>query len=587
MSSNLVDVLTLRAIQKLADTGTLARGTAYFNDGAVGLLDADECEVRASVQGTQRYRVRLAGGSDGELEYECDCPFGDDGTFCKHAVAVAVSWLENAGEEVFEPSEKESAKPRKKRKTHDEQIREYLETLDENALREWLIEAADRDRGIRDKLLFAAKAIARVDVASLKSVVRQATRISGFVDWREASDYADRLADLAQMLEARVADGDPKLVEIVEQAIAQAEDALGNIDDSNSSVMPVIMELREVHERACNNLNPDPVALAERLFRFQTTGDWDTFHSVLPSYERALGQSGLKRYRELVEAAWKRFPALGRGPSRTPFNSDRDRVEHAMEELVALSGDVDTLIAVKAHNLSSPHAFLELAGILKHHGRYDEALAWAEKGIAAFGSERLDDLVQFTIDEHLRRGDADRVESLAWARFVRQPGSDAHFELVRVAKRIGRADELATRALQHLWQVVRAEEAPSAKRLPSWQPPVRSALVAIHLRQREAEKAWEAFCGGPVDIRLWDKVAAVRGKTHPEEAVALYKKLLPHVVTAGTRGAQYGEAFEIVKAIRELRAAQKQDALFGQEIVELRTTWKAKRNFMKLLATLG
>jgi uncharacterized Zn finger protein len=86
---------------------------------------------------------------------------------------------------------------------------------------------------------------------------------------------------------------------------------------------------------------------------------------------------------------------------------------------------------------------------------------------------------------------------------------------------------------------------------------------------------------------LWDKVAAVRGKTHSEEAVALYKKLLPHVVTAGTRGAQYEEAFEIVKAIQELRAAQKQDALFRQELAELRTTWKAKRNFMKLLATLG
>ena len=526
-------------------------------------------------------------GSDGELEYECDCPVGDDEIFCKHAVAVALSWLENAGEEVFEPSEKELAKPRKKRKTHDEQIREYLGTLDESALRGWLIEAADRDRGIRDKLLFSAKATARGDVASLKSVVRQATRASSFVDWRAAGGYADRLADLAQMLEARVADGDPKLVEIIEQAIAQAEDALGNIDDSDGLVMPAIMELREVHERACNNLNPDPVALAERLFRFQTTGDWDTFHSVLPSYARALGQSGLERYRELVEAAWKRFPALGPESSRTHFDSDRYSVEYAMEELVALSGDVDALVAVKAHNLSSPHAFLELAEVLKHHGRHDDALAWADKGIAAFGNERLDDLVRFCIDEHLRRGDADRVKSLAWQRFARQPGSDAYLELLAVAKRIGRADELATRALQHLWQLVRAEEAPNAKPLPSWQPPVRSALVAIHLRQKEAEQAWEAFCGGPVDIRLWRKVAAVRGMTRPEEGIALYKKLLPHVVTAGTRGAQYGEAFEIVKAIQELRAAQKQEALFRQELAELRTTWKLKRNFMKLLAPLG
>ena len=95
---------------------------------------------------------------------------------------------------------------------------------------------------------------------------------------------------------------------------------------------------------------------------------------------------------------------------------------------------------------------------------------------------------------------------------------------------------------------------------------------------------WESFCGGPVDVRLWDKVAARRGKTHPDEAVTLYKKLLPHAVNAGTRGAQYGAAFEIVKAIQELRATQKQDAIFKQELAELRLAWKAKRNFMKLLA---
>jgi uncharacterized Zn finger protein len=68
MSSDLTDILTLHAIQELADTRTFARGKAYFHDGAVGLLDADEYEVRASVQGTQRYSLRLAAGSDGELE---------------------------------------------------------------------------------------------------------------------------------------------------------------------------------------------------------------------------------------------------------------------------------------------------------------------------------------------------------------------------------------------------------------------------------------------------------------------------------------------------------------------------------------
>jgi hypothetical protein len=55
-----------------------------------------------------------------------------------------------------------------------------------------------------------------------------------------------------------------------------------------------------------------------------------------------------------------------------------------MEELAQTSGDVDALIAVKSHNLSSAHAFLELAEVLRKHRRYDEALAWAKKGISSF-----------------------------------------------------------------------------------------------------------------------------------------------------------------------------------------------------------
>jgi len=582
----LVDALTLDVVRQLAGARTYARGKAYFHDGAVGLLDAGEQEVRASVQGTQRYRVRLAAGHGDDLEFECSCPVGDDGDFCKHAVAVALSWLENVGEEVFAPEDATSAKPRAKRRTYVDHIREYLATLDERVLREMLIDAADRDRGTRDKLLFAAKARAGKDLSSLRSVVRHATKVAGHVDWRDAGDYANRLSDLAQLLDQRIADGRPQLVALIEDAIAHAEEALGHVDDSNGVVVPAIMELREVHERACRALSPDQAALAERLFRLQTTGDWDTFHSILHGYREALGESGFARYRTLVEDAWKRLPALGPSASRTHFDSARFRIEHAMEELAASSGDIDALVKVKAHNLSSPYAFLELARLLLAHGRGDDALAWAEKGMAAFPKERLDDLRKFCIDEHLRRGDAGRTEALAWQRFVRQPGTDAYFDLVGVAKRIGRADDLAANALRHLWELVRAEEALQQKRPRSWQTSARGSLVAIHLRANDADRMWDAFSGGPVEIRLWDQVAAMRGKTHPEDAVRVYKQLLPGVVEAGTRGARYEEALAVVKAIQALRTGQRMDAMFAQELAELRAKWKAKRNFMKLLDTI-
>jgi uncharacterized Zn finger protein len=84
MALGLADVLTLRSVRERADARTYARGEAYFHDGAVGLLGGDAFEVGADIQGTQRHRARLAAGTSDELEYECDCPIGDDGVFCKH-----------------------------------------------------------------------------------------------------------------------------------------------------------------------------------------------------------------------------------------------------------------------------------------------------------------------------------------------------------------------------------------------------------------------------------------------------------------------------------------------------------------------
>jgi uncharacterized Zn finger protein len=171
--SSLTDVITLAEVQSLADIKTFARGKSYFHEGLVSRLEQDDGVVRANVQGTHRYSVELGVGDDGELTYECDCPVGEDGIFCKHAVAVALSWLENAGEEVFHADEAELAKPRRKRKPYEQQIQEYVATLSEVALRELVLEAAERDVTPRDKLLFAARAANASDLPSMKTAVQR------------------------------------------------------------------------------------------------------------------------------------------------------------------------------------------------------------------------------------------------------------------------------------------------------------------------------------------------------------------------------------------------------------------------------
>lgn len=125
-------------------------------------------------------------------------------------------------------------------------------------------------------------------------------------------------------------------------------------------------------------------------------------------------------------------------------------------------------------------------------------------------------------------------------------------------------------------------------------------IEAYRLAAFDAERTGEDFscrkrerhCMGNVygrfgrNIERWLETAAVRGKTHPRDAIALYHGLLPVAAEGGARNARYDEAFEIVQAIGMLRARLDEHAEFASELEGIRATYRAKRNFIKLLAKL-
>ena len=81
-------------------------------------------------------------------------------------------------------------------------------------------------------------------------------------------------------------------------------------------------------------------------------------------------------------------------------------------------------------------------------------------------------------------------------------------------------------------------------------------------------------------------MAQLRGATHPDDAIAIYRKLLPDAIRQGQSNARYDEAHELVSRIRELRIRQDKLAEFRQELAALRLEYKAKRNLIKRLDNL-
>ncbi|MDN7430683.1 SWIM zinc finger domain-containing protein [Burkholderia sp. AU45388] len=588
---SLSDLITLSAIRTLADPTSFERGRAYHHDGAVSGLTERDGELSATVRGTYRYRVAFAVGNDDTLDYACNCPVGDGGAFCKHAVAVALSWLGDSGETVFHDEAPEPARPRRKRKTHAELIRDHLETLDEHALRRYLLDAAERDRSLRDRLLFDARAANADDIASLRTAVRQMARVSRPLGWDEAHIFGEGLFELADMLRRQLAGAHAaQVVELTELAIADAEASLEQIDDSDGSVAPGIGELAALHLDACIQTRPDPIKLADRLFRLQAGGQWDTFRDVLPAYAPALGDAGLNRYRERVEESWAVLPAQPAN-KRDEYAHDtvRHNLEHAMETLAKHDGDVDALIRIWSKDLSASYRYAQIAELCAAHRRFDEGLAWAERGMRELKDRHDDRLLGFCIEEHVRRRAFDRADELAWQRFAHYPTADAFRALMKVAKRIRRDAAVKARAVSHLQSLARERESAGRPSVGArrWEPPPRTELVKLLLAERDDDAAWEAFQGGPVDTLVWPTMAAARAKTHPDDAIALYHRYLPFALDHGAGSARYDEAFGIVREIRGLRVAHRQEAAFDAELEAIRKTYRAKRNFIKLLEKLG
>jgi tetratricopeptide (TPR) repeat protein len=582
-SQELIDALTL------ADSRTIARGKAYFHEGAVLSLEDNERSVRAVVRGTHRYHVNLTAGDDGALLYECNCPVGQDDIFCKHVVAVVYACLDNAGGEFTELDDPRPVRKRAKRKTRLDLLREYLDKLDAEALRELLFRAASQDKALRDELLFSARAASVDDLPGMKLAVREAVRVSGSADWRAAGDYATRLESIAELLRQWLSGPHAEaVVELSELAIAGAEKGLGLIDDSGGYVMPAIHALAEIHLDACRLTRPEPVRLAERLFRFQVQGEWDTFHNVLPAYADPLEDAGLEKYRELVEAAWDALlPLSAESGQGSSFDSNRFRLEHAMLALADLDGDTDAQIRIRSKDLSTPYRFFQLAEACAKHGRYDDALLWASRGIERFPGPADERLLNFCVDAYLRRGDAVSANDYAWRRFTARPLTENFTRLMVVAKATGTEPAVRERALEHMWSLVRQAEEGVKDRRNVWHSYARSELVSMHLSEQDVDAAWQVFQGGPVSSGLWAELAAARGKTHPHDAISLYHRLLPVALKEGSVGARYDKATEVVRRIGALRTALKEEAEFARELAAIRNTWRAKRNFMKLLDALS
>ena len=564
---------TRTKVETLADPRSFPRGLAYQRDGRVEIVKRSESTVVAVVRGSMPYDVEL--WSVGEPRWSCTCPVGEDGTFCKHCVAVALEVAEP------EPAAKRTAR---RRPSKEPDLRQYVASLDRDVLVELVMEQAESDWRLRERLQAAALAAGggSLDLRAWKSRIGTVFGRRDFIPYAEAGGWAQDVFDVIAALDDLVGTGHATaVVQLAEHAHRHADKAVGYIDDSDGWLTDISGRIAEVHLKACRVARPDPVELAGRLADLELTSEVGTFHRAAATYADVLGTEGIAAYRRIVEPKWRKAKTA------------KDRYAHggfaatqAMIGVAQAGGDPEDLIAIRAGDLRTPDDYLEIAESLAAARRSDEAIDWSRRGLDAFADRHWQTprLREFLATQLRTRHDTAGAEQLWWDAFERHPSLDGYRKLIaETSTGTAARTEQAIAALRHRLE---AGDPTSRIRNPLLEQSPATTLVEILLYEGRAEEAWTAAVTHGCDDRTWMTLARAREATHPLDAVPIYERAAAANIETKKNGG-YRAAVDLLARICTLTAKAGEPQRFDDLLAALTAEHGRKRNLMTLIEKKG
>jgi uncharacterized Zn finger protein len=576
---SLTDVLNRDLLASRAGWLNFERGLDYAASGHVTDIDVTEHRATAVVMGTHPYEVAIETVGSA-LEFDCSCPMGDAGEFCKHLVALGLELVDLDDEP--EPNDVMSGIS----DAVDGEARRTDEPGDR--LEELLITEAAHQPAAHQPLSVQAKADAGEppEVSALRATVADVFSFGhlddyGYVRYVDAWAWRRDVESVIDKVEDLLAAGSAaEAVELAETVLGHLNDSVGQVDDADGHLHELFEATMALHLRACRQAQPDPVALAERLFGWATEWELDLFLGAIRAYAPVLGDVGLAAYRKVAEQRWEEVPAVGPDDlSRAEFGT-RFRITTVMEHLAETTGGLDELLEVLQRNQASGYAFVRIVLACRDHARDDLALDWARRGLDAFpGESRLTELIG---DIHASAGHHDEALATERELFAMEPSLARYQRLKQRADAAERwpAEREPTVAAARA-AIERRQREGTAQPSP-WHRADGSVLVEILLWEGDSDDAWEAAQQYGCNDRLWLHVAATRGEQHPGDALEIYRRQLDRALEPASNLA-YDEAIRLLKTMRPLYTAMDRTDDFTGLVTELRTRHKRRRNLMQRL----
>jgi hypothetical protein len=556
-------------IRQAAGSRPFERGLGYL--GAVEDLEIGSTEITATVYGNSAYQVAVAFGGE-RLRGGCTCPQGQEGFFCKHCVAVALSVLE-IGDDL--PRRLEAAQAQR------QALESWLGSLSKEELLAELLGLLADDRDLRRRFELRAASV-NADAAAVRRAVRKLIALpgSGYLEHGDAYAYAHDVSEAATAIdELTAAGGAAEAIGIAREALGLLTEVYESVDDSSGHVGLAADELLDAHLRACQAAPPDPASLGDYLAGLLLTGDYG-FEPDIGDYAELLGKAGAAAFRSRAEAAYAEHP-------------DGWQERYIVEAVLRADGDVDALVAFYAADLDDRGlGHLRITRALDEAGRGGEALDWAERGLREV-TRPDDQLVEYLADRYAAAGRDEDVLTLRRERFQAQRTLANYQALRRAAAASAAWPAERSQALDLLRKDARAVRARAGSNLAyraswAWGGPV---LIDALLDDGDLDAAWAAAvkgdgeAGGAPEVQLL-RLADASVTTRPADALAVYRKAIGPLKRL-TGDDVYRRIAALLLSARACHEALGTTDEFRRYVALLRMDQKRKRKLMRILDENG
>ena len=573
MKSKIDEVVTASNLRSAAGSRSYSRGEEYFLRGAVHHLYCDGEHLTADVHGTHVYRARIT-NDDGRLDGECSCPVGRDGDFCKHLVALGLTYLDR---QKNAPAEKNKSVFNWK---------EFLKKCDKDELIKIILEMSPNNSDV----------IERYRMANLPT--------SGNAKLRELKSKVDELFSLAEEMEEYYDDywdsydendstgefdeQSDLLLKVLERLAVQKEFellwgtttyAIGKFLDSSNAEMDSVQEFVGGLANYFLDAVKAQVKSEDEIYRlFQ---EWEEKgqnfgYDVISDILSGLSAKSREKWAVKALAQWRGYPSCKLGDYRT-YDAERDYIERHLLAWAAEHKDDKLKLDILEKSMHTSRDVVELAKEYRRQRMQEKIIPLLKRAHKELGRDRA--ITDLLTEELQKSGSDEQALKLAWEEFTKEPMFDeALNRLQAVSSKMKCWKEYYQKALDFLAELDKKDD--KQKTPFYYRDNMRERRVEVLFAHGDQEAAWELAQGSKLSETCWLKLAEWRSKEMPQDAASVVKNLLADALYP-TGEEAYRHVIQLLKTYRKyLKMADKED-IFTDYCANLRVEYKRRRLLME------